>query len=182
VAVVVGNVIGQGADSANPTVLAYGAEGSHWPENRLLLTHNTLISEGWRPALFARTWGDRLPADTRFVVRNNLTVGLGLFTLGLPGGTRAIMRCPRCARSGAGGSHPGGRQPAARSGQPPPEAGLRPTAEFRFPVGTVPLVVPTRWVPGAFSARRRCPGRPAAPGAAGWRAGWRVALTGVASP
>ena len=30
-------------------------------------------------------WADRLPADTRFVARNNLTVGLGVFTLGLPG-------------------------------------------------------------------------------------------------
>jgi hypothetical protein len=182
VAVVVGNVIGQGADSANPTVLAYGAEGSHWPENRLLLTHNTLISEGWRPALFARTWGDRLPADTRFVVRNNLTVGLGLFTLGLPGGTRAIMRCPRCARSGAGGSHPGGRQPAARSGQP--LAGGRAAADSGIP----------------FSRGHRAPGGAHALGARGFQRpatmprttrrargggmarGLLVALTGVASP
>jgi hypothetical protein len=184
VAVVVGNVIGQGADSANPTVLAYGAEGSHWPENRLLLTHNTLISEGWRPALFARTWGDRLPADTRFVVRNNLTVGLGLFTLGLPGWHQGNHALPPGALDPAQGDLTLAEDSLLRGRvSPPPEAGLRPTAEFRFPVGTVPLVVPTRWVPGAFQRpATMLPGRPAAPGAAGWRAGLPVALTGVASP
>jgi len=184
VAVVVGNVIGQGADSANPTVLAYGAEGSHWPENRLLLTHNTLISEGWRPALFARTWGDRLPADTRFAVRNNLTVGLGLFTLGLPGWHQGNHALPPGALDPAQGDLTLAEDSLLRGRvSPPPEAGLRPTAEFRFPVGTVPLVVPTRWVPGAFQRpATMLPGRPAAPGAAGWRAGLPVALTGVASP
>jgi hypothetical protein len=190
VAVVVGNVIGQGADSANPTVLAYGAEGSRWPENRLLLAHNTLISEGWRPALFARVWGDRLPADTRFVVaRNNLTVGWGCSPW--PAGLAPGQSCaaPRCARSGAGGFTLADRFAAARpGGAPRRRRTLRPVAEFRFPVGTVPLVVPTRWVPGAFQrAATVLPGRPAAPGACGMARGlargayWRrLALRGGA--
>jgi hypothetical protein len=151
VAAVVGNVIGQGADSANPTLLAYGAEGSHWPENRLLMAHNTLISEGWRPALFARVWGDRLPADTRVVARNNLTVGVGMFTLALPGWHRGNHALP-----------PGTLDPARLDFtlttdsllrgrvERVEETTLRPVAEFRFPIGTRPLVEPARWAPGAF--------------------------------
>ena len=45
---------------------------------------------------------------------------------------------------------------------PPPEIELRPTAEFRHPVGTRPLAAPTRWVPGAFQGPDAMPpGRPA---------------------
>lgn len=154
VAVVVGNVIGQGADSANPTLLAYGAEGGRWPENRLLMAHNTLISEGWRPALFARVWGDRLPDDTRIMTRNNLTVGFGIFTLGLPGRHQGNYALPpgaldplRLDFTLATGSLLRGRVNRLEQAD---EAALRPTAEFRFPVGRTPLVEPARWVPGAF--------------------------------
>lgn len=154
VAVVVGNVIGQGADSANPTLLAYGAEGGRWPENRLLMAHNTLISEGWRPALFARVWGDRLPVDTRIVARNNLTVGFGIFTLALPGWHRGNYALPpgaldplRLDFTLAAGSLLRGRVDRLGAAD---EAALQPVAEFRFPVGRTPLVGPARWVPGAF--------------------------------
>lgn len=154
VAVVVGNVIGQGADSANPTLLAYGAEGGRWPENRLLMAHNTLISEGWRSALFARVWGDRLPDDTRIMTRNNLTVGFGIFTLGLPGRHQGNYALPpgaldplRLDFTLATGSLLRGRVNRLEQAD---EAALRPTAEFRFPVGRTPLVEPARWVPGAF--------------------------------
>ena len=40
---VMGNLIVQGANTDNPTLLAYGAEGQVWPENELILVHNTLI-------------------------------------------------------------------------------------------------------------------------------------------
>lgn len=169
VAVVVGNVIGQGADSANPTLLAYGAEGARWPDNRLLMAHNTLISEGWRPALFARVWADRLPPDTRFVARNNLTVGLGVFTLALPGWHQGNHALPpgaldpqRLDFTLAAGSLLRGRVSRLEQAD---EAALRPTAEFRFPVGRTPLVEPSRWVPGAFQrAEAMLPGLPAVSG------------------
>lgn len=154
VALVVGNVIGQSRASANITMVAYGAESSTWPENRLVLSHNTLISEGWRPALFARVWGSKLPANTSVVTRNNLLAGLGLFDLVLPGthSGNHLLRPGALEAESFAFSLP---EDSALRGQvempsPVTEAELVPTAEFSFPVGTTPLVVPSKWVPGAF--------------------------------
>jgi hypothetical protein len=151
---VVGNVIGQSRASANITMVAYGAESSTWPENRLVLSHNTLISEGWRPALFARVWGSKLPANTSVVTRNNLLAGLGLFDLVLPGthSGNHLLRPGALEAESFAFSLP---EDSALRGQvempsPVTEAELVPTAEFSFPVGTTPLVVPSKWVPGAF--------------------------------
>ena len=77
----IGNVVGQSAHTANPTLIAYGAEGATWSTNRLHVAHNTLLASGWRPAWFVRSWLDA--AD--IVTRNNLTVGIGAFTALLPG-------------------------------------------------------------------------------------------------
>lgn len=152
VAVVVGNVIAQSADSANPVVLAYGAEGGKWTDNRLLIGHNTFINSGWRPAWFVRAWTDKLPAGTPVVTRNNLTAGLGGFTLSvsgdhhgnipLPGGVLApdlldfippkLLRGRLDAPDGAYGDL------------------LTPTTEFTLPLGTRPLAVGRQWTPGAF--------------------------------
>ena len=60
-ALLLGNVIGQSAHTENRVVVAYGAEGNAWPQSRLRLAHNTLISEGIGPAWFLRVWKDRLP-------------------------------------------------------------------------------------------------------------------------
>lgn len=156
VALVVGNVIGQTEASSNRALVAYGAEGAIWPDNRLVLSHNTLISEGWRPALLARVWRDRLPAALRVQTRNNLLDGLGLFDLILPGaheGNHAVMpgtlAPERLAFTLPADSWLRGRvsMPSAIH-----EAELLPTAEFRFPVGTQPLVLPAQWVPGAFQS------------------------------
>jgi len=153
-ALVVGNVISQSADSANPIVVGYGAEGGRWPENRLLLAHNTLINNGWRPAWFTRAWASRLPPDTIVVTRNNLTVGLGLFTLALSGEHHGNFALPS-----------GALNPAALDFNPPaflrgrvdkPDGAyvdeLTPRAEFAFPVGTNPLAAPAEWMPGAFQS------------------------------
>ncbi|KAB2966992.1 hypothetical protein [Zoogloea sp.] len=156
VALVVGNVIGQSRASANITMVAYGAESAVWPENRLVLSHNTLISEGWRPALFARVWGSRLPASTTVVTRNNLLAGFGLFDLVLPGvhqGNHLLLPGTLETESFAF-SLP---EDSPLRGQvvmssPATEAELVPTAEFSFPVGTTPLVMPAKWAPGAFQS------------------------------
>ena len=153
-AVVVGNVISQSADSANPIVVGYGAEGSRWPENRLLLGHNTLINNGWRPAWFTRAWTSKLPADTTVVTRNNLTVGLGLFTLALSGEHHGNFALP------SGALNPGAldfNPPAFLRGRVDKPDGpyaneLTPQAEFAFPAGTNPLAAPAEWVPGAFQS------------------------------
>lgn len=57
------NTIGQSVYSRNPVIIAYGAEGSHWPENRLELHDNTLLGPSRSDPL--RIWQARLlPAAT----------------------------------------------------------------------------------------------------------------------
>jgi hypothetical protein len=93
-AIVIGNVIGQGADSQNRVVVAYGTEGKLWEKNSLHLAHNTFVNYGWLPAWFLRVFKDRLPEDTQIYAVNNLIVGPGVFSLGAPGhfeGNRQVM-------------------------------------------------------------------------------------------
>lgn len=164
-AVVTGNVIAQSAASSNPVIVGYGAEGAHWPVNRLLLSHNTLINKGIRPAWFVRAWNDKLPAGTEIVTRNNLTVGFGVFTLLLPGDHRGNYMLP-----------PGAIDPDKLELAPAPDSWLRgrlsraetlggtelaPRAEFAFPAGTQPLSQPPVWTPGAFQGSGVAITRPA---------------------
>ena len=154
-ALLLGNVIGQSASTKNPVVVAYGAEGKAWPQNRLRLAHNTLISEGIGPAWFLRVWKDRLPPGTQVQAVNNLSVGLGVFALGASGAFR--------------GNFPVTRHMlvdidtlafALKEGTPLRGAGvdsrrafgtdLSPKAEFALPVGTTPLQTRDKWTPGAF--------------------------------
>jgi len=155
-ALLIGNVIGQSAGTENPVVVAYGAEGNAWAQSRLRMAHNTLISDGLGPAWFLRIWTDRLPPGTPVQALNNLTVGVGVFTLGAPGEFT--------------GNHPAMRQQfvdpdmlifALKPGSPLRGRGvdprhafnadLSPKAEFTLPVGTRPLPeVQRRWSPGAF--------------------------------
>jgi hypothetical protein len=45
VAYVIGNIIQQSADTQNPRMVSFGAEGYRWPTNALYLVNNTLIDE-----------------------------------------------------------------------------------------------------------------------------------------
>ena len=83
-AVVIGNIIGQSSTTTNPVVVSYGAEGSVWPRNALYLVNNTLLSDA-AGAWFLRVVTERFPAGVDVVATNNLTVGVGLFTLASPG-------------------------------------------------------------------------------------------------
>lgn len=154
-ALLVGNVIGQSAASQNPVVVAYGAEGPNWPVSRLQLAHNTLISTGWRPAWFVRSWQDKLPADTTIVTRNNLTVGLGLFTTMLSGDHQGNFPLLPGALDPAALDLTFGPSALLRGRVQPPEAAfdaLTPRAEFAFPRGTRALQAPAQWTPGAFQS------------------------------
>ncbi len=156
-ALVVGNVIGQSAATQNPILVAYGAEGPAWPRNRLVLSHNTLITEGLRPAWFARVWDEHFPAGIDVLTRNNLTSGFGMFTLRLPGNHAGNIPLPPGVLGdpstldftlSASSSLRGLVSDARGTGRD----GLLPTAEFAFPVGTSPLTPPEKWAPGAFQA------------------------------
>ena len=153
VAVVIGNVIGQSAQTSNPVVIAYGAEGPVWLDNALYLSHNTLLSDRVG-AWFLRVWSENLPTVDVLAV-NNLTVGVGLLNLGAPGkfeGNFSVISsflrdpttldfrlAPQSLLRGLGVA-------------PPPVRGqsLAPSAEFTLPIGTTPIQAPAEWTPGAF--------------------------------
>lgn len=155
-ATVIGNVIGQGADSQNRVVLAYGTDGRPWDRNTLLVAHNTFINYKWTPAWFLRVFDDRLPKDTEIVAVNNLLVGPGVFWLGASGhfdGNRpALLGMLRDADTYAFELAPGSMWRG--SGTDPRQVGghdLAPKAEFEWPVGTRALAPDrTTWSPGAY--------------------------------
>ncbi len=154
-ATLIGNVIGQGRNTQNPVVVAYGTEGQSWERNRLVLAHNTLLNYGWVPAWFLRVFDDRLPAGTEVLAVNNLTVGGGLFSLPNSGRFEGnavasfgmLVDADTYAFELPAGSFWRGK------GVDPRRVGgldLAPQAEFRWPVGTQPLPQAPRWSPGAY--------------------------------
>lgn len=155
-ATVVGNVIGQGADSQNRVMVAYGSEGPAWKVNKLLLAHNTFINYKATPAWFLRVWKDRLGPDTEVVAVNNLLVGPGVFWWGAPGhfeGNRsATLGMLRDAETYAFELLPdsiwrhSGIDPRNVAGR-----NLAPQAEFDWPEGARPLSTQrSTWAPGAY--------------------------------
>ncbi len=62
------NTIGQSAYSRNPVIIAYGAEGSRWPENRLELLDNTLLGPSRSDPL--RIWQARLQPMATVIIDN----------------------------------------------------------------------------------------------------------------
>ena len=72
-ATVLGNIVQQGAQAQNSTLISYGAEGLVWPANRLYLASNTLVNDHPYGGTFIRT----APGTQRFVAVNNLMVGPG---------------------------------------------------------------------------------------------------------
>lgn len=155
-ATVLGNVIGQGADSQNPVVVAYGAEGRAWQRNALYLAHNTLINYKLTPAWFLRVWRDRLPENTAVVAVNNLLVGPGIFWLGAAGhfdgnypATRGMLRDAETYAF----ELPPDSLWRGRAIDPRNVDGhdLSPKAEFEWPVGTRELPAGrSSWSPGAY--------------------------------
>lgn len=155
-ATLIGNVISQSPRSQNPVLISYGSEGKLWDENSLVLSHNTLISEGWRPAWFLRVHRDRMPGMSEVLALNNLVVGGGIFELGASGrfsGNRpAMLGMLADVVTGAFELPPDsiwrGRVPDPRKvfGR-----NLAPQAEFEWPAAV--RAIPNdraRWVPGAY--------------------------------
>lgn len=153
-AVVIGNIVAQSAQTQNPVIVSYGAEGKAWDHNRLLLSHNTLVSD-YPLAWFLRSWPEKLGDDTTIRAVNNLTVGPGVFSFGSAG--HFDGNWPTTASSLV--------EPMlldfalkrdswlrGRADDPRSLAGDEavPTAEFTLPVGTRPLTAPTAWSPGAL--------------------------------
>lgn len=153
-AIVIGNVIGQSGDTQNPVVVAYGAEGKFWDRNRLLLSHNTLISD-FPLAWFLREWPERLGDGAEIRAVNNLTLGAGVFWLGASGsfnGNWHAFEAMLAAPAVLGFELKPDSMLRGRAEDPKSLAGDEavPLAEFKLPIGTRPLVKPAHWSPGAF--------------------------------
>lgn len=156
IATLIGNVIGQGADSQNPVVLAYGTEGRGWDRNELRVVHNTFVHYGWIPAWFMRVFSDRLPQGTKVWAVNNLLVGPGIFWLGASGefaGNRNATRGMLADIDTYGFELPPGSMWRG-SGVDPRNVGgmdLSPKGEYEWPVGVRELKPgATTWTPGAY--------------------------------
>jgi hypothetical protein len=152
---IIGNVIGQGADTQNFVMVAYGSEGTAWERNVLRLSHNTFLNYRRLPGWMLRVWNDRLPAGTEIVAVNNLLVGWGVFSLG----NKGVFEGNRHARfSQLADAETYAFEPAMGSSvrgkgvDPGSVAGhdLRPRGQFRWPAGVEPLEPPAMWTPGAF--------------------------------
>jgi len=153
-AIVIGNIIGQGRHSQNPVMVAYGAEGRPHTKNRLLMSHNTLISD-YALAWFLRSWPERLNDEVQIRAVNNLTVGAGVFGWGSAGdfsgnwptGSGSLTEPDALGFELKLDSWLRGRAdpPGELAG---PEA--VPDAEFTLPIGTRPLAPPATWSPGAL--------------------------------
>jgi hypothetical protein len=153
-ATLLGNVIVQSEQSANPVVVAFGAEGNAWENSSLTIAHNTFISMGPKPAWFIRAWRHRLPTTTRINTLNNLFSGYGLFDYGLSGISSGNWPVPLSSFEGRDtlDFHLNMDSWLRGMGSSPELDGskLQPEAEFSLPVGTRKIQPGARPTPGAY--------------------------------
>ncbi len=150
VARLVGNVIGQSARTQNLALVSFGVEGQSWPENRLVMAHNTLVNDAGVPAEFVRAFAERLPTGSTVELVNNLIVGPGRLSTGLPGRDEGNAAVPRAALA-----DPDRFDFALVADSPwrgkavPVEPELRPRRVFTPTQGTRAIGDPPVWSPGA---------------------------------
>jgi hypothetical protein len=72
VALVIGNILQQGRNTENSTLISYGREGYIWPRNELYLASNTLVNDHPSGGTFLRT-----APGARVISTNNLMIGKG---------------------------------------------------------------------------------------------------------
>ena len=75
-AYVIGNLIEQGTSSNNATVISIGGDGTQWPEQRVFLSHNTVVNRLGRGTFISAT------APVELGVVNNLFIGQGALISG----------------------------------------------------------------------------------------------------
>ena len=84
IAYVVGNIIAQSAQTENPHIISFGAEGYEWPNNELYLVNNTLIDNRTQGGVFLRV----KPQNVTVKAINNLLVGRSKLEAAGPGDYR----------------------------------------------------------------------------------------------
>jgi len=73
IAFVIGNLIEQGPQTENSTIISLGAEGYKWPSNELYLSHNTIVNDRPQGAVYVTAAAG--PAYVKVI--NNIFVGKG---------------------------------------------------------------------------------------------------------
>jgi hypothetical protein len=150
----IGNVVGQGPETENPAVIAYGSEGLHWSQNAIYLAHNTVINDAPN-GNFLAIRGNRGPDAVEVWALNNLVVGPGDFQRPAQGrfeGNRSVGRRDLIEYGGLP-VRLANLSPLRGSVRPPGSAGtvdLLPNAEFTDPVGTRNIRMSSSLSPGAF--------------------------------
>src|SRR5574343_488570 len=149
----IGNTIGQSATSDNAALLAYGAEGPHWPDNALYAAHNTLINDA-PDGVFVKVFSGKM-GDPEVWLLNNLMVGYGDLFKPMQGRFDGNRTVPRGDLAEIGGVplRPTSLSPLRGAVRPPGLARgveLLPEAEFRFPAGTRAIHPGSQLAPGAF--------------------------------
>ncbi len=151
----IGNVVGQSSSTENPALVAYGAEGGIWPENRLRMVHNTLYSAGLRPAWFLHVFKDKV-GPTLVITRNNLLIGYGLFTTGVDGQHQGNYFAPAMVLGDPDSmdftlSLDSWLRGSVSPIEPDPD-GLQPRFEQSAPGLVSSINTPSKWAPGAVQA------------------------------
>lgn len=146
-----GNLIVQERSTQNSAIVSYGPEGYRWPENELLLVHNTIVNRRTAGAVFVRVY----PGPVLALVQNNLFVGSGSLNgvIDGPGSGNASIRenqfrapedydfrlKPVAAVRGSAVEIP-----------PYREMSLVPAQQYRHPMATEPIAKGSSLSPGAF--------------------------------
>ena len=151
VAEVVGNVIQQGTDTRNSTIVSYGAEGYVWRRNELGLAHNTIVTDQPAGGSFLRV----APGAGAVTLRNNLFVGAGKVddSAAADAAGDRMATWAELVRPAREDYRLNLKARAAWQGQAAaavPDA-LRPAAEYRHPRALRPLDAAARW-PGALQS------------------------------
>ncbi len=155
-AFVVGNLIEQGENTENPTIISFGAEGYRWSRNDLYLSHNTIVNDRVEGGVFivAR------PGSAYVKVLNNVLVGKGdldLKTRADIGQSWKLDRSEFVLPEGFDFRLKPDSQAAGAADDPGEAMGipLRPTREYSYRVGTEHLPLTSSLNPGAFQTRTR---------------------------
>ena len=143
---IAGNVIEQGPNSPNTTVVAYGAEGLLNPTTRLWMVNNTLVNHGDSGTFLGLADG-----ATDVHLMNNLLVGPGDLVAGAAAVRRANLRVGTAGFVDAAGFdfRLRKRSPAVNRGAAAP-AQKRPRYEYRHPLRYVERATVGRVDLGAF--------------------------------
>ena len=155
VAYVVGNIIGQSRGTQNPTMLAFGAEGSDDRPHALHVVNNTFINHALRPAVFVRVFESKLRSAVEQRLANNLFLGLGVADASLADWARGnFIASPSVLHDADLGLFALHRSSWLRGrGAPPGSArgvDLSPAFEFTPPAGKRAIAPPAAWSPGAY--------------------------------